>query len=84
MLEKINIKYFTLSFCVGILMVYLITPKKTVVYKFPSPDNSDLLYHDKSESCYKYHSDEIDCPEDKSIIEPQPIIEDFKMNKQLQ
>ena len=59
-------------------MVYVMTPKKTLVYKFPSPDNSDLVYHDKSESCYKYHSNEIECPHDDSIIEPQPIIEDFQ------
>jgi hypothetical protein len=59
-------------------MVFIMTPKKTIVYKFPSPDNSDLVYQDKSDSCYKYHSNEIECPKDDSVIEPQPIIEDFK------
>ena len=78
MFEKINLTYFTISFCVGIFLVYIMTPKKTIVYKFPSPDNSDLVYQDKSDSCYKYHSNEIECPKDESKIEPQPIIEDFK------
>lgn len=78
MFEKINLTYFTISFCVGIFLVYVMTPKKTIVYKFPSPDNSDLVYQDKSDSCYKYHSNEIECPKDESAIEPQPIIEDFK------
>jgi hypothetical protein len=78
MFEKINFIYFTISFCVGIFLVYIQTPKKTIVYKFPSPDNSDLVYKDKSESCYKYHSNEIECPKDDSAIEPQPIIEDFE------
>jgi len=72
--------YFIISFCVGIFFVYVATPKKSFVYKFPSPDNSDIVYRDKSDSCYKYHSNEIECPKDSSNIEPQPIIEDFANN----
>ena len=67
MFEKINLKYFTISFCIGILFVYLNTPKKSLVYKFPSPDNSDLVYHDDNESCYKYHSKEVPCPSESKI-----------------
>ena len=79
MFEKINVIYFTISFCVGIFCVYVMTPKKSIVYKFPSPDNIETEYQDKSESCYKYHSNEIECPKDDSLVEPQPIIEDFKL-----
>jgi len=81
MFEKLNLTYFIISFCVGIFFVYAMTPKKNLVYKFPSPDNQELIYQDKSESCYKYHSNEIECPNDEVKIEPQPVIEDFVTNK---
>jgi hypothetical protein len=82
MLERIKIKYFLASFFVGIFFVYIMTPAKSIVHKFPSPDNSDLIYTDKSDSCYKYHSDEMKCGDaDQEEILPQPIIEDFKDNK---
>jgi hypothetical protein len=82
MFDKIKLVYFTLAFCVGIFFVYVMTPKKTIIFKFPSPDNSDVVYHDKSESCYKYHSNEISCPKDDTKVEAQPIIEDFIGMKQ--
>jgi hypothetical protein len=79
MLERINLTYFVLSFCVGIFFVYIITPVQSIVHKFPSPDNTDIIYTDKSDSCYKYRSDELSCDKEKdSNIQPQPIIEDFK------
>ena len=81
MFEKLKLTYFIISFCVGIFFVYAMTPKKNLVYKFPSPDNEDLIYQDKSESCYKYHSNEIECPDDESKINLQPVIEDFVTNK---
>ena len=81
MFEKLNLPYFIISFCVGIFFVYAMTPKKNLVYKFPSPDNQELIYQDKSESCYKYHSNEIECPKDESKIEHQPVIEDFINHK---
>jgi hypothetical protein len=81
MLERIKPVYFVISFCIGILLVYVITPKKSIIYKFPSPDNSDLVYHDKSDTCYKYHNKEMSCNDvsEEMEIEPQPIIEDFKL-----
>lgn len=75
MFEKIDLKYFVISFCIGILFVYINTPKQKLVHKFPSPDNNDLIYHDNNESCYKYHSKEVKCPKESKISE-QPIVEE--------
>ena len=47
----INTTYFVISFCIGIMFVYIMNPPLQVVYKFPSPDNEDIIYNDESESC---------------------------------
>nr|QOI90438.1 hypothetical protein HWQ62_00302 [Pyramimonas orientalis virus] len=77
MFEKLNLFYFVMSFCVGILVVYASQPKTQIVYKFPSPTNLNTKYKDNSDNCYKYEYEEVKCS--KNAI-PQPIIEDFKKN----
>jgi hypothetical protein len=71
MLEQINFKVFLISFCVGILFVYINQPAPTIVHKFPSPDNINTIYRDE-DSCYTYNYDEVAC--EKGAL-PQPIID---------
>ena len=72
---------FFVSFAIGMLLVYITTPKPDVVLKFPSPYNAGkITYRDKSNSCYRYKADDVSCPKDKSKILPQPILEDFTNN----
>ena len=75
MFEKLRLDFFVISFCIGIFFVYAMTPKRELVNKFPSPDNAELVYADKNESCYKYKATEVDCKNDSV---PQPVIEDFE------
>ena len=43
-------------------------------FKYPTPENANsTIYKDKSDNCYKYEVDEVDCPNDKSKIKEQPI-----------
>lgn len=59
---KINSIYFILSFCIGIFLVYVITPFPEVIYTFPTPDNvDDTIYNNKNGSCYKYKAKEVQC-----------------------
>jgi hypothetical protein len=79
MFEQINYIFFTISFCIGILLVYMMSPVPQIVQKFPSPDNvRHTIYKDKADNCYKYSASEVDC--DSEAID-QPIIEDFKRHK---
>lgn len=75
MLEKINLYYFLISFCIGILVVYSTQPKSQIVYKFPSPSNLNTKYRDNADNCYKYEYEEVKC---SAGAVPQPIIEDFE------
>tara|TARA_Y100000385_G_C12875655_1_gene543547 strand:+ start:173 stop:433 length:261 start_codon:yes stop_codon:yes gene_type:complete len=83
--KYIKTEYFIISFAIGILYVYLVQPKKEIVYRFPNPNNLDkLTYTDKNDNCYKYEVEEKNCSEvNNSEIKTQPIVEDFKKNKKL-
>ena len=68
--------YFFLSFAIGILFVYIITPPPEIVLKFPSPYNAGkIIYKDKSDTCYHYDAVKVAC---ESSAKPQPIYEDFR------
>ena len=74
MLNLIKPTYFFISFAIGILFVYILSPKPEVVVKFPSPYNSgNVVYKDKNDTCYKYQSEKTECPLDGKLIKPQPI-----------
>ena len=77
MLEKINFHVFIIAFAIGILYCYLITPTPDVIIKFPTPYNQDIIYKDKTDTCYKYKAEKKECPLDKNKIKAQPINEDF-------
>ena len=85
---NINPLYFFLSFAIGILIVYIITPPPEIILKFPSPYNAGkVTYKDKSNTCYKYRAESVPCtidPKNNINIIPQPILEDFKINHILQ
>lgn len=82
MLNKINFLYFIAAFAVGLLLCYILTPPPEIVVKFPSPYNAGkVIYRDKADSCYKFDAKMVECPLDKSLIKPQPIMEDFRSQK---
>ena len=71
-LNKINLPIFFFSFIFGLFMCYIIHPTPRIVIKYPTPEGDDI-YIDDSQSCYKYVSEEIECPKDKNIIKEIPI-----------
>ena len=74
---KFNFPAFLIAFGAGLLYVYLFTPHKEVMVKYPNPYNSSkLTFQDKDEksTCYKYEAIKIECPDDKSKIVDQPLI----------
>ena len=42
--NKLDFKYFIVSFAIGMCAVYLYQPKMKIVYKFPNPNNLDNVY----------------------------------------
>ena len=80
----INVFYFVLAFAIGMCIVYITTPPPQVILKFPSPYNAgNVVYSDRADNCYKYKAEDVSCPKDKTLIKPQPILEDFMIPKPL-
>jgi len=72
--DKIHPLYFFISFAIGLLLCYIYTPSPEIIVKFPSPYNVDnVVYKDKSDSCYKFDASKVSCPADKKLIKEQPI-----------
>lgn len=76
MLDSLNINALIGSFCLGIFFVYVSAPAKKLVNKFPGPHNSDLVFTDQNDACYKYDAEIVECKDFPQAI-PQPILEDF-------
>lgn len=77
MFDKLNVFALIISFCIGILYVYISSPTPNIVVKFPSPYNAGkILYKNNSNECYKYQYDKVNCDTAKNI-KPQPIMENF-------
>ena len=79
LLGRLRPLYFFGAFAVGLLFCYLVTPAPEVVVKFPSPYNAgDVIYRDRAQTCFKFDADRVSCPRDRSLIRPQPLVEDFQ------
>jgi hypothetical protein len=70
LLSKIvNIYVFIISLAIGTLFVYLSSPKPTVIYVYPTPDNiSKVEYVDKAQNCFQFQSSEVPCTSNSKDI----------------
>ena len=70
-LNKLNGWAFWIALAVGFLIAYVLAPRPTIVYKYPTPENAGkVMYVDKSGVCYRYKAVEVGCPSDKSKVKP--------------
>jgi hypothetical protein len=75
---KINFFAFIVAFGIGLFFCYVLAPQPDVIVKFPNPYNSGkIVYKDKSDTCYKYRADKVECPVNKQLIKSQPVYEDY-------
>jgi len=74
-LDKINPYAFIVSFCIGIFICYITQPEPKIIVRHPRPDNvNNIVYKDDNNDCYKYESEEVDCPADKRMTIEHPIV----------
>jgi len=65
---------FIVSLCLGIMVVYTITPPPKVIVKYPTPENSGrVIYKDEAHNCFKIFSSEVNCPANKKDIKSIPV-----------
>lgn len=74
MLQYISIPVFIISLAVGLFFVYVWGPETKKVHLYPTPENSGKVqYKDKSDNCYIFKQQEVDCPKDSSKITPTHV-----------
>ena len=73
-LKYISIKIFLISFAIGIFFIYILGPEIKKVFIYPTPETIDkFLFRDKANNCFYFKQEEIQCPNDESMISTIPI-----------
>uniref|UniRef100_A0A6C0LXG2 Uncharacterized protein n=1 Tax=viral metagenome TaxID=1070528 RepID=A0A6C0LXG2_9ZZZZ len=72
-LNKIIPLYFLISLCIGLFLAYTLTPSPDVIIKYPTPEDRETIYMDDVDNCFKFLSEEISCPKNKSEVKEIPI-----------
>jgi hypothetical protein len=76
MIKHFRLYPFVFGIIIGIISIYFVTPKKEVIHRYPTPDNTGkLTYKDKNGICYKYNAITVDCDKNESRLR------DFPLNK---
>jgi hypothetical protein len=69
---SLNIFSFFIAFLVGVLYVYIDTPKARTIIKYPTPYNTNkMVYKGLTDECFKFKATEVKC---STGAIPQPII----------
>jgi hypothetical protein len=59
---------------IGIVAILFINPEKSVIYKYPTPENAGkITYKDKNGVCYKYTATQVDCDKNETRLKDFPL-----------
>ena len=68
-MKFLNIPVFIIALSIGLFLSYILNPEANVIYVYPNPETEKkVLYKDKSDTCYKFLSKEVKCPNDITKI----------------
>ena len=57
-----NILYLLTSLFLGILIMYIYAPTPKVIIKHPTKTDTNTIYIDGNNVCYKYYIENVKCP----------------------
>lgn len=63
---------FFLSFGIGVMVVYTMSPQPELVVKFPTPLNAGKVIYREDNECYRYRYEEVDCDSYDHAVLDQP------------
>ena len=73
-LDYVSLPIFLISLTVGLFVVYILGPEEKIVYMYPTPKNvHSMLFKDKSDECFRYTAEEVECPSDESLIQTAKV-----------
>jgi hypothetical protein len=72
--KYIDIRFFLISFAIGIFFVYITLSESNKIYVYPSPENMNLIqYQDKADQCFEFKETPVQCPADKKQMFQVPF-----------
>jgi len=71
--NKLDPVIFFLSLSIGFFVVYIFGPRPTILFQYPTPENTETIYKDDLNNCYKYDSKRVECPANKKLINQIPV-----------
>jgi hypothetical protein len=72
--KYVKLNVFIISLAFGLFAVYITMPDTRKIYVYPTPENIDVLqYKDKTDTCFQFKQNEVDCPKNDSEITKIPV-----------
>ena len=72
--QYIKLNVFIISLAFGLFAVYITMPDTRKIYVYPTPENIDVLqYKDKTDTCFQFKQNEVDCPKNDNEITKIPV-----------
>jgi hypothetical protein len=79
--KYLSLKHFSISFFMGMFMVYITIPLPEIIIRYPTPQNSgNIIYKDNADICYVYKTQQVSCPKEGVINTPLQIINNKSKN----
>ena len=72
--KYVKLNVFIISLAFGLFAVYITMPDTRKIYVYPTPENIDVLqYKDKTNTCFQFKQNEVDCPKNDNEITKIPV-----------
>jgi hypothetical protein len=72
--KYVKLNVFIISLAFGLFAVYITMPDTRKIYVYPTPENIDVLqYKDKTDTCFQFKQNEVDCPKNDNEITKIPV-----------
>jgi len=72
--KYVKLNVFIISLAFGLFAVYITMPDTRKIYVYPTPENIDVLqYKDKTDTCFQFKQNEVDCPKNDNEIAKIPV-----------
>jgi len=70
--KHISLPVFLVSLAIGLFIVYIYGADVKTIYVYPTPENvNQILFKDKSNTCFAYQPKEVKCTSDAKLIPVQ-------------